>query len=59
VRETIRDLASAKNFRRDLWRKGGETLPVQEHLALLDAMKLAWTGKTAKPTSRSPDRSAL
>src|ERR1700722_14689900 len=48
VRETIRDLASAKNFRRDLWRKGGETLPVQEHLALLDAMKLAWTGKTAE-----------
>jgi hypothetical protein len=48
VRETIRDLASAKNFRRDLWRKGGETLPVQEHLALLDAQTLAWTGKTAE-----------
>jgi SAM-dependent methyltransferase len=48
VRETIRDLASAKNFRRDLWRKGGETLPVQEHLALLDALTLAWTGKTAE-----------
>jgi SAM-dependent methyltransferase len=47
VRETIRDLASAKNFRRDMWRKGGETLPVQEHLALLDAMTLVWTGKTA------------
>lgn len=45
VRETIRDLASAKNFRRDLWRKGGESLPVQEHLALLDAMMLVWTGK--------------
>ncbi len=48
VRETIRDLASAKNFRRDLWRKGGETLPVQEHLALLDGMTLAWTGKAAE-----------
>jgi SAM-dependent methyltransferase len=48
VRETIRDLASVKNFRRDLWRKGGETLPVQEHLALLDALTLAWTGKTAE-----------
>lgn len=45
LRETIRDLASAKNFRRDVWRKGGETLPVQEHLALLDALTLAWTGK--------------
>lgn len=48
VRETIRDLASAKNFRRDLWRKGGETLPVQEHLAMLDTLMLAWTGKTAE-----------
>lgn len=48
ARETIRDLASAKNFRRDLWRKGGEPLPIQEHLALLDAMTLVWTGKTAE-----------
>jgi len=48
TRETIRDLASAKNFRRDLWRKGGESLPAQEHLALLDAMLLVWTGKTAE-----------
>jgi SAM-dependent methyltransferase len=48
VRETIRDIASAKNFRRDLWRKGGETLPVQEHLAMLDAVTLAWTGRTAE-----------
>ena len=46
MKETIRDLASAKNFRRDLWRKGGEPLPVREHLALLDAMMLVWTGKT-------------
>jgi SAM-dependent methyltransferase len=48
ARETIRDLASAKNFRRDLWRKGGEPLPAQEHLALLDAMMLVWTGKTVE-----------
>jgi hypothetical protein len=45
IRETIRDLASAKNFRRDLWRKGAESLPVREHMALLDAMMLVWTGK--------------
>jgi SAM-dependent methyltransferase len=48
VRETIRDLASAKNFRRDLWRKGGEPMTAQEHLALLDAMLLVWTGKAAE-----------
>jgi SAM-dependent methyltransferase len=45
TRETIRDLASAKSFRRDLWRKGGETLPAQEHIALIDGLTLAWTGK--------------
>jgi hypothetical protein len=48
VRETIRDLASAKAFRRDLWRKGGESLPVQEHIAMLDALTLAWTGKAVE-----------
>jgi SAM-dependent methyltransferase len=45
VRETIRDLASAKTFRRDLWRKGGEPLPAPEQTALLDAMTLISTGK--------------
>jgi hypothetical protein len=45
VRETIRDLASAKAFRRDLWRKGGEQLPAPEQTAMLDAMTLTWTGK--------------
>jgi SAM-dependent methyltransferase len=45
TRETIRDLASAKSFRRDLWRKGGETLPTQEHIILIDALTLVWTGK--------------
>ncbi len=45
IRETIRDLGSAKNFRRDLWRKGGERLPTVEHIALLDAITLVWTGK--------------
>jgi SAM-dependent methyltransferase len=48
VRETIRDLASAKNFRRDLWRKGGEPLPAREHVALMDGMTMVWTGKTAE-----------
>ena len=48
TRETIRDLASAKGFRRDLWRKGGERLTAQEHLALVDGMTLAWTGKVAE-----------
>jgi SAM-dependent methyltransferase len=45
TRETIRDLASAKSFRRDLWRKGGELLPAQEHISLLDRLSLVWSGK--------------
>lgn len=45
IRETIRDLATAKTFRRDLWRKGGEPLLLREHLTALDALTFAWTGK--------------
>jgi SAM-dependent methyltransferase len=48
ARETIRDLASAKSFRRDLWRKGGERLGAQEQLNLLDGMSLVWSGKVAE-----------
>jgi SAM-dependent methyltransferase len=48
IRETIRDLGSAKNFRRDLWRKGAEHLAGQEHLAMVDAMTLVWTGRTTE-----------
>ena len=48
TRETIRDLASAKSFRRDLWRKGGESMPAQEHIAHLDGLTLMWTGKTVE-----------
>jgi SAM-dependent methyltransferase len=51
VRETIRDLASAKNFRRDLWRKGGEPLPIQEHVTLLEA-ELVVTGPVGKVTGQ-------
>lgn len=45
TRETIRDLAAAKAFRRDLWRKGGEPLLLREHITALDALTFAWTGK--------------
>ncbi len=45
IRETIRDLASSKTFRRDLWRKGAEPLTAPEHRALVDEMTLVWTGK--------------
>lgn len=54
VRETIRDLASAKAFRRDLWRKGGERMAVPEHIARLDALTLFWTGKPAEETITFP-----
>ena len=48
IRETMRDLASAKSFRRDLWRRGGEPLPVLEQSAKLEALGLVWTGKAAE-----------
>jgi SAM-dependent methyltransferase len=48
TRETIRDLASAKSFRRDLWRRGGEPMQAREQLAMLDAMTLVWTGKAVE-----------
>jgi SAM-dependent methyltransferase len=48
TRETIRDLAIAKTFRRDLWRKGSEPMLVPEHMVALDALTLAWTGKAVE-----------
>jgi SAM-dependent methyltransferase len=45
ARETVRDLASARTFRRDLWRRGGEPMSGYDHLALLDRLTLVWTGK--------------
>src|SRR5258708_3177095 len=33
------------------WRKGAEHLAGQEHLALVDAMMLAWTGRTTEGDS--------
>lgn len=48
IRETVRDLGSAKNFRRDLWRKGAEHLAGQEHLAMVDAVTLVWTGRATE-----------
>jgi len=50
MRETIRDLASAKNFRRDLWRKGGELMPSYEHIKMVDGLGFAWLGKQVDET---------
>ncbi|MSP03195.1 MAG: methyltransferase domain-containing protein [Acetobacteraceae bacterium] len=52
IRETMRDLASAKSFRRDLWRRGGEPMPIIEQSAKLDALTLVWTGKVAEDPIR-------
>ena len=54
IRETIRDLASSKAFRRDLWRKGGERMAAPEHTAHLDALTLIWTGKPPEDTVTFP-----
>jgi hypothetical protein len=47
IRETIRDVASSKPFRRDLWRKGGQRMAAPEQAALLDAIALISTGNKA------------
>ena len=45
LRETLRDLATARSFRRDLFRRGVERMPVGEHRDALDALVLVATGR--------------
>lgn len=43
IRETMRDLAAAAQYRRDIFRRGLTWLPVAEHEARLDALCIAAT----------------
>ena len=54
TRETMRDLIASKAFRRDLWRRGAERMAAPEHIALLDAMTLVWTGKAIEEAITFP-----
>lgn len=45
LREAIRDLGAARPFRRDLFRRGTETPPQGEHLALLQSLVLTGLGR--------------
>jgi SAM-dependent methyltransferase len=44
LRETLRDFATAQEFRRDIYRRGVAPVPAPEHLRLLDALPLQWIG---------------
>jgi SAM-dependent methyltransferase len=40
LRETVRDFAANRSFRRDIYRRGGERMPTGEHRERLEAMQL-------------------
>jgi SAM-dependent methyltransferase len=44
ARETLRDFASAQAFRRDIYRRGINTVSAGEHQAMIDAVAIAPTG---------------
>lgn len=47
LRETLRDFAAARDFRRDIYRRGVLPLTGPEHARLVDALPLAWLGRPA------------
>ena len=60
LRETLRDFATAQEFRRDIYRRGVIPVPAPEHLRMLDALPLQWFGDTvAGPVSLPTPLGAL
>jgi SAM-dependent methyltransferase len=47
LRETLRDFGSAQGFRRDLYRRGVQPMPLAEHTALVEDLSLCWSGQAA------------
>jgi SAM-dependent methyltransferase len=45
LRETLRDFATAQEFRRDIYRRGVLPVPAPEHLRTLDSLPLEWLGQ--------------
>ena len=59
LRETLRDFGAAQGFRRDIYRRGVQAMPLAEHTALVETLALSWTGLVAGdqvsiPTSLGP-----
>ena len=50
LRETLRDFGANQVFRRDIYRRGVQTVPMAEQHARLDDLRLAWTGQKAGET---------
>ncbi|HEY8290135.1 MAG TPA: class I SAM-dependent methyltransferase, partial [Acetobacteraceae bacterium] len=48
MRETLRDFGANQVFRRDIYRRGVQTIPMAEQHARLDELRLAWTGQKAE-----------
>jgi len=47
LRETLRDFGAAQGFRRDIYRRGVQAMPLAEHTALVEDLSLSWTGLVA------------
>ena len=47
LRETLRDFGAGQGFRRDLFRRGVNTMPTGEHQARVDDLTLVGTGQAA------------
>jgi SAM-dependent methyltransferase len=45
LRETLRDMGIGQSFRRDIYRRGSHPLMPPEHMRLIDAIELIWTGR--------------
>ena len=45
LKETVRDFAAAKGFRRDIYRRGVLPVPAAEQAGLIDSLELEWLGR--------------
>jgi SAM-dependent methyltransferase len=54
LKETVRDFASAKGFRRDIYRRGVLPVPGVEHAGLIDALELEWLGRPVEDPIKLP-----
>ncbi len=54
LKETVRDFAGAKGFRRDIYRRGILPVPAVEQARLIDALELEWLGRPVEDPIKLP-----
>ncbi len=54
LRETVRDFAGAKGFRRDIYRRGVPAMAGPEQAALIDHLELEWLGRPVEDPIKLP-----